>query len=131
MERRSTTKQHQMILELMSMPRQTLARRRARPADQPTTRRVAIYLRRSTDEDHQPFSLEAQETKLRAFVASQPGEWQIVALYSDDASGATLDRPNLQKALRAARAGLFDTLLVYRVDRFSRSLRDLTRCWTI
>jgi site-specific DNA recombinase len=110
----------------MSMSRQTLARRRARPVDQPTTRRVAIYLRRSTDEDHQPFSLEAQETKLRAFVASQPGEWQIVALYSDDASGATLDRPDLQKALRAARAGLFDTLLVYRVDRFSRSLRDLT-----
>ena len=90
------------------------------------TRRVAIYIRRSTDEDHQPFSLEAQETKLRAFVASQPGDWQIVAIYSDDASGATTDRPELQKALRAARAGLFDTLLVYRVDRFSRRLRDLT-----
>jgi site-specific DNA recombinase len=59
-------------------------------------------------------------------VASQPGDWQIVAVYSDDASGATSDRPELQKALRAARAGLFDTLLVYRVDRFSRSLRDLT-----
>ena len=43
------------------------------------TRRVAIYIRRSTDEDHQPFSLEAQETKLRAFVASQPGEWQIIS----------------------------------------------------
>ena len=39
-----------------------------------TTVRVAIYLRRSTDEDHQPFSLEAQETKLRAFVSSQPGD---------------------------------------------------------
>jgi site-specific DNA recombinase len=94
--------------------------------DEITNRRVAIYIRRSTDEDHQPFSLEAQETKLRAFVASQPGDWQIVAVYSDDASGASTDRPELQKALRAARAGLFDTLLVYRVDRFSRSLRDLT-----
>jgi DNA invertase Pin-like site-specific DNA recombinase len=94
--------------------------------DEITSRRVAIYIRRSTDEDHQPFSLEAQETKLRAFVASQPGDWQIVAVYSDDASGATTDRPELQKALRAARAGLFDTMLVYRVDRFSRSLRDLT-----
>ena len=59
-------------------------------------------------------------------MASQPGDWQIVAVYSDDASGASADRPELQKALRAARAGLFDTLLVYRLDRFSRSLRDLT-----
>lgn len=82
--------------------------------DEITSRRVAIYLRRSTDEDHQPFSLEAQETKLRAFVASQPGDWEIVAVYSDDASGASTARPELQKALRAARAGLFDTLLVYR-----------------
>ncbi|GAB3522613.1 recombinase family protein [Phytohabitans suffuscus] len=88
--------------------------------------RIAIYIRRSTDEDHQPFSLEAQRTKLEAFVASQPGDCHIVAVYSDDASGASTDRQDLQKALRAARAGLFDTLLVYRVDRFSRSLRDLT-----
>jgi site-specific DNA recombinase len=101
-------------------------RRLAVRQEEVTNRRVAIYIRRSTDEDHQPFSLEAQETKLRAFVASQPGDWQIVAVYSDDASGGTTDRPELQKALRAARAGLFDTLLVYRVDRFSRSLRDLT-----
>jgi site-specific DNA recombinase len=90
------------------------------------SRRVAIYLRRSTDEDHQPFSLEAQESRLRSFVASQPGDWQIVAVFSDDASGASVDRPALQQALRSSRAGLFDTLLVYRVDRFSRNLRDLT-----
>jgi site-specific DNA recombinase len=89
-------------------------------------RRIALYIRRSTDEDHQPFSLEAQETKPRAFVASQPGDWQIVTVYSDDASGATADRPKLQQALAAARAGRYDMLLVYRVDRFSRSLRDLT-----
>jgi site-specific DNA recombinase len=104
-------------------------KQRRRQASRPreiTIQRVAIYLRRSTDEDHQPFSLEAQETKLRAFVASQPGDWEIAAVYSDDASGATTDRRDLQKALRAARAGSFDTLLVYRVDRFSRSLRDLT-----
>jgi site-specific DNA recombinase len=107
---------------MTSKHRRRLAVRR----EETISRRIAIYIRRSTDEDHQPFSLEAQETKLRAFVASQPGDWQIVAVYSDDASGATTDRPELQKALRAARAGLFDTLLVYRVDRFSRSLRDLT-----
>src|SRR5205809_3229772 len=108
------------------MARRSTTRAVAHAAVADTGLRIAIYIRRSTDEDHQPFSLEAQQTKLRAFVASQPGDWQIVAIYSDDASGATTDRPELQKALRAARAGLFDTLLVYRVDRFSRSLRDLT-----
>jgi hypothetical protein len=65
-----------------------------------TTRRVAIYVRRSADEDHQPFSLEARETKLRAFVASQPGDWQIVAVYG---SGASTDRPELQ--MRSALPG--------------------------
>jgi hypothetical protein len=47
--------------------------------------RVAIYLRRSTDEEHQPFSLEAQQTKLDAYVISQPG-WRLVA---DDDEPAT------------------------------------------
>ncbi len=86
--------------------------------------RVAIYIRRSTDEEHQPFSLEAQEAKLRAYINSQPG-WSLVAVYPDDASGAKLDRPGLDKALAAARAGRFDVLLVYRVDRFTRRIRDL------
>ncbi|WP_264081684.1 recombinase family protein, partial [Gandjariella thermophila] len=54
---------------------------------------------------------------------SQPG-WRIVMRFSDDASGATTDREDLQRALAAARAGLIDVLLVYRVDRFSRNLRD-------
>jgi site-specific DNA recombinase len=86
--------------------------------------RVANYIRRSTDEEHQPFSLEAQESKLRAYIVSQPG-WSLVAIFGDDASGATLERPGLQKALAAARAGRFDVLLVYRVDRFTRRIRDL------
>ena len=107
------------------MAKKTRTPHRLRQIEEATHRRVAIYLRRSTDEDNQPYSLEAQETKLRAFVQSQPGDWQIVKVYSDDASGASTDRDELQKMLRAARAGLFDTVLVYRVDRFSRRLRDL------
>jgi site-specific DNA recombinase len=87
-------------------------------------RRVAIYLRRSTDDEHQPFSITAQETALNAYVTSQPG-WTLAATYSDDASGATTTRPDLQRALTAARAGRYDVLLVYRVDRFSRRLSDL------
>jgi site-specific DNA recombinase len=87
-------------------------------------RRVAIYLRRSTDDEHQPFSISAQDTALGSYVTTQPG-WTLVAKFTDDASGATTGRPGLQHALRAARAGRFDVLLVYRVDRFSRRLSDL------
>ena len=70
--------------------------------------RVGIYLRRSTDDEHQPYSIEAQDAR-----------------FTDDASGATTARPGLHRALAAARAGVIDVLLVYRVDRLTRSLRDL------
>ncbi|MFD2417740.1 recombinase family protein [Amycolatopsis pigmentata] len=86
--------------------------------------RVGIYVRRSTDDDHQPYSIEAQDTRLHAYIDSQPG-WRLVARFPDDASGATTHRPGLQRALAAAKAGLIDVLLVYRVDRFSRNLRDM------
>ena len=89
------------------------------------TRRIGIYVRRSTDDEHQPFSIDAQLTALTSYVSSQPG-WVLVGEpYADDASGATTDRPALQRALLAAKAGRFDVLLVYRVDRFSRRLSDL------
>ncbi|HYS35256.1 MAG TPA: recombinase family protein [Pseudonocardiaceae bacterium] len=84
---------------------------------------VAIYVRRCTDEEHQPFSIEAQDARLGSYVKSQPG-WSLVARFEDDASGAKLDRPGLANALSAARAGRFDVLLVYRVDRFTRRIRD-------
>jgi len=88
--------------------------------------RVAIYLRIFTDELHQPFSLEAQELKLTAYVTSQDN-WELACpAFVDQASGATTERPALQRALNAARAGRFDVLLVYRVDRLSRSIRGLS-----
>jgi len=89
-----------------------------------TTVRVAIYLRISTDEEHQPFSLDAQQHRLKAFISSQPG-WAHVETYEDQISGAKADRPALGRALRDARLGRFDVLLVYRVDRFARSLKVL------
>lgn len=88
------------------------------------TPRVALYLRISTDEEHQPFSLEAQEHRLSAFVPTQPG-WAHVRTYVDRTSGAHAERPGLSDALRDARLGLYDVLLVYRVDRFARSLKVL------
>ncbi|GAB4588214.1 hypothetical protein Ntsu_60460 [Nocardia sp. IFM 10818] len=86
--------------------------------------RVGTYARRSTTEDNQPYSIEAQDTRLDSYIGSQPG-WRHSASFTDDASGASTERPGLQRALQAARAGAIDVLVVYRVDRFSRSLRDL------
>lgn len=88
------------------------------------TVRVGIYVRRSTDDEHQPYSIEAQDERLNNYVASQPG-WHIISRFPDDASGATTERDGLQRALQAARDGLIDVLLVYRVDRFSRNLSDM------
>jgi site-specific DNA recombinase len=99
-------------------------RRTASITSEPGLRRIAIYTRRSTDDEHQPFSIDAQLASLRAYITSQPG-WTLVQEFTDDASGATTDRPDLQRALRAARAGQYDVLLVVRVDRFSRRLSDL------
>ncbi|WP_416234484.1 recombinase family protein [Lentzea sp. NEAU-D7] len=80
-------------------------------------------MRRSTDDENQPYSIEAQDTRLEAYVQSQPG-WKIVKKFKDDASGKNTDRPDLQKAMQWAKANMIDVLLVYRVDRFSRNLRD-------
>ncbi|GAA4715004.1 hypothetical protein Prum_039210 [Phytohabitans rumicis] len=91
---------------------------------EPGLRRIAIYTRRSTDDEHQPFSIDAQLAALKNYIKSQPG-WTLVLEFSDDASGATTERPDLQRALRAAKAGQYDVLLVVRVDRFSRRLSDL------
>ena len=88
--------------------------------------RVASYTRISTDEDHQPYSLEAQDGRLRAYVESQHG-WELVRSFTDQLSGVSLERPGLRRALTEARAGRFDLLLVYRVDRLSRSVRGLAQ----
>jgi site-specific DNA recombinase len=88
--------------------------------------RVATYTRISTDEDHQPYSLESQAERLGNYLASQDG-WELTRSFTDQASGATTERPGLQRALAEARAGRFDLLLVYRVDRFARSVRGLAQ----
>ncbi|ABD13339.1 Recombinase [Frankia casuarinae] len=110
------------------MPRSTARRTTAKRtkqavAAQPEIVRVGIYLRRSTDDENQPYTIEAQEERLRSYVDSQPN-WIVALRFADDASGATTERKDLQRALAAARNGLIDVLLVYRVDRLSRSLRD-------
>ncbi len=88
--------------------------------------RVCIYTRISTDEENQPTSLHSQRERLEAFCSAQE-RWRIVAHKQDQATGTKLDRPGLQAALDLARAGSIDLLLVYRVDRLSRKVRQLAQ----
>jgi site-specific DNA recombinase len=94
--------------------------------DNPAPTTVATYTRRSTDEEHQRFSIEMQDDRLEKYIASQDC-WQLASRYSDDMTGSTLDRPGLQRLLRDARSGRFRVLLVYRVDRLARTLRGLVQ----
>lgn len=88
------------------------------------TVRVATYTRISTDEEHQPYSLEAQDERLRSYIRSQEG-WELARQFTDQVSGSVLERPGLQRALAEARAQRYELLLVYRVDRLARSVRGL------
>jgi site-specific DNA recombinase len=88
--------------------------------------KIATYLRISTDEERQPFSLEAQADRLGAYVSAQPG-WRLVLAYDDRMSGKQLNRPGLARALADARAGRYDLLLVFKVDRLARSVSGLAQ----
>jgi site-specific DNA recombinase len=88
--------------------------------------RVCIYTRISTDEENQPTSLHSPRERLEAFCTAQEG-WRIVAHQEDRATGTKLDRPGLQAALDLARDGRVELLLVYRVDRLSRKVRQLAQ----
>lgn len=107
----------------MAVPRARLA---SDPEPEEAVVRVATYTRISTDEDHQPYSLAAQAERLGAYVTSQPG-WERRKEFTDQMSGATLERPGLERALAEAKAGRFDLLLVYRVDRLARTVRGLAQ----
>ena len=96
------------------------------------TVRCAIYTRKSSDEGlEQEFnSLDAQREACAAYIASQKGEgWQMLTDRYDDGgiSGATLERPGLQRLLADIDAGNVDLIIVYKVDRLTRSLADFSR----
>jgi site-specific DNA recombinase len=95
-------------------------------------RRCAIYTRKSTDEGlEQSFnSLDAQREACAAYILSQTHEgWEAsVELYDDGGySGGSLDRPGLQQLLADIEAGKVDVIVVYKVDRLTRSLADFAR----
>ena len=100
-------------------------------ADTPI-RRCAIYTRKSTEEGlEQDFnSLHAQREACEAFIKSQAGEgWKLIKTAYDDGgySGGTMERPALQRLLADIRAGLIDVVVVYKVDRLTRSLADFAK----
>ena len=92
----------------------------------PSIVKVATLTRRSTDEEHQPYSIEARDERLGAYIRSQEG-WELYRKYSDNMSGSTLDCPGLQRALSDARLHRYGVLLVYRVDRLAGSVRGLAQ----
>lgn len=87
--------------------------------------RCAIYRRVSTEiQKEEGFSLEAQKMRLEAFAESQG--WTIVDDYSDEGySAKNMDRPQLQRLITNIKKKKFDVVLVYRLDRFVRSVTDL------
>jgi len=98
----------------------------------PSSRRCAIYTRKSSEEGlEQDFnSLHAQREACEAFIKSQAGEgWRVVKTAYDDGglSGGTMERPALQRLLGDINQGLIDVVVVYKVDRLTRSLADFAK----
>ena len=94
--------------------------------------RCAIYTRKSSEEGlEQDFnSLDAQREACAAFIKSQKHEgWTLIPASYDDGgvSGATLERPALQRLLGDVAASKVDVIVVYKVDRLTRSLADFAK----
>jgi len=111
-----------------------VSRRQTNPNKRATTpaTRCAIYTRKSSDEGlQQEFnSLDAQREAAEAYIASQKAEgWVCLPERYDDGgfTGGNMDRPALQRLLADIEAGKIDCVVVYKVDRLSRSLTDFAR----
>src|SRR5215468_4094897 len=94
--------------------------------------RCAIYTRKSSEEglEQQFNSLDAQREACAAFILSQKHEGWIVlpTLYDDGGfSGGTMERPALQRLLADIGAGKVDVVVVYKIDRLTRSLFDFAK----
>ena len=109
-----------------------MAKRSPEPTPPKRRLRCAAYTRKSSEEGlEQEFnSLDAQREACEAYIASQRAEgWTLVPDYYDDGgvSGGTLERPALKRLLADIEAGRVDVVVVYKIDRLSRSLMDFAR----
>ena len=98
----------------------------------PKTLRCAIYTRKSSEEglEQQFNSLDAQYEACAAYVMSQAGEgWTLLPERYDDGgfSGGSMDRPGVKRLMADIAAGRLDIVVVYKVDRLTRSLADFAK----
>ena len=84
---------------------------------------VACYVRVSTENQLENYSIEEQTQRLRAYCAAK--DWAILNIYTDGGySGGNTDRPALKQMLSDIRAGAVGAVVVYKLDRLSRSQKD-------
>jgi site-specific DNA recombinase len=103
-----------------------------KPAISTKRLRCAIYTRVSTDQGlEQEFnSLDAQREAAQAYIKSQAHEgWKLIRDHYDDGgySGGSMERPALKKLLADIHERRIDTVVVYKVDRLTRSLADFAK----
>ena len=90
--------------------------------------KCAVYVRKSTEHglEQEFYSLLNQDESCKAYITSQAfNNWEYVRTYTDAAiSGGTMERPALKQMLEDISKGLINTVVVYKVDRLSRSILD-------
>lgn len=87
-------------------------------------KRVALYIRVSTArQDQEGYSIPLQKERLIAYCKAKG--WVVAGIFIDPGhSGSSLDRPDMARLIEAVEAGKFDAVLVYKLDRLSRSQKD-------
>ena len=95
-------------------------------------KRCAVYCRVSSDErlDQSFNSIDAQREAGAAYVTSQKAEgWEMISNFYEDPgfSGGNMNRPGLKQLLADIQAGKIDIVVVYKIDRLSRSLADFAK----
>ena len=99
-------------------------RARAGPSQPRTITRVVGYIRVSSEEQTENYSLSAQERAIRLYCEAHG--WELTGLYADEGKSAWSDdagsRPQFAALLADAEAGAFDAVIVFKLDRFARSV---------
>ena len=86
-------------------------------------KKVAIYIRVSTSKQEEGYSIPIQKDRLIAYCRAK--DWVISGMFIDPGhSGSTLDRPGMASLIEGVKAGKYDVVLVYKLDRLSRSQKD-------
>src|ERR1700748_3013163 len=102
------------------------------PSESSKIVRCAIYTRKSTEHglDQEFNSLDAQREACEAYIKSQASQgWRVLPQHYDDPaySGGNLERPALKRLLREIELGRIDVIVVYKIDRLTRSLADFAK----